>query len=91
MRQKIKTMLKTLFLDSFIIKTKPRTVELKNNSAEDQTFTFPIGHVTGFFYPLFHHKYLILCKIHKHSLDQVGLIFQENPSRQTKKVHLEGA
>ena len=42
MRQKIKTMLKTLFLDSFIIKTKPRTVELKNNSAEDQTFTFRI-------------------------------------------------
>ena len=50
MRQKIKTMLKTLFLDSFIIKTKPRTVELKNNSAGDQTFTFPIGHVTGFFF-----------------------------------------
>ena len=65
MRQKIKTMLKTLVLDSFIIKTKPRTVELKNNSAEDQTFTFPIGHVTGFFLLLKHHKFACTGKFQK--------------------------
>ena len=87
----IKNRLKTTFMGSFITKTKPILVQMKNNDTGGQKLPFPIGHVTGFFYPLFHHKYLILCKIHKHSLDQAGLIFQENPSRQTKKVHLKGA